>query len=89
MQVADLTIAKEIGYLVSNPPYGERIGKDDEVVQLYQVLGNIMRNHPKWSVYILTANRHFEKYYGKKASRKRKLFNGYIRTDYFQFFGKR
>lgn len=89
MQVADLAITKEIGYLVSNPPYGERIGKDKEVTQIYKTLGNIMRKHPKWSVYVLTANRYFERHYGKDATRKRKLFNGYIRTDFYQYFGKR
>src|SRR5690625_4361400 len=55
MQVRDLTIKKENGYLVSNPPYGERLNEQDEVIGMYRTLGEIMKNHPSWSVYILTS----------------------------------
>lgn len=88
MQVADLTIKDERGYIVTNPPYGKRL-KKDYVGHLYESLGNIMKKYPKWSVYVLTAFSEFEKFYGKKATKKRKLFNGFIRTDYYQYFGKR
>lgn len=87
MQVADLQIITENGYLIGNPPYGKRIGKEKRVGELYRTLGSIMKHHPTWSVYILTAFRHFEKYYGKHATRKRKLFNGFIETNYYQYFG--
>lgn len=89
MQVGDLFIRENNGYLVSNPPYGERIGDRETVDKLYKSLGSIMREHPSWSVYILTAANHFEKHYGQKATKKRKLFNGFIRTDYFQYFGRK
>ncbi|MFG6114569.1 class I SAM-dependent RNA methyltransferase [Halobacillus sp. MO56] len=89
MQVKDLRPKKENGYLVSNPPYGERIGEREEVEAMYRDLGVIMRDHPSWSVYVLTSHSNFEKIYGRQASKKRKLFNGYIQTDYYQFFGKR
>lgn len=89
MQLRDLTIKEEGGYLVSNAPYGERLKDKDYVEFLYKTLGNIMKAHPSWSVYILTAYKQFEKAYGKKATRKRKLFNGFIETDYYQYFGKR
>src|SRR5690625_571169 len=89
MQLADLTIKKDSGYLIGNPPYGERI-KDEQYVQhLYETLGNIMNPHESWSVYILTAFKQFEKAYGKKATKKRKLFNGFIETNYYQYFGKK
>lgn len=88
MQAADLSIRKEKGYIIANPPYGERVGDKENAAKLYSDFGNIMRLHPAWSVYILTAFENFEKEYGKKATKKRKLFNGFIRTDYYQYFGK-
>ncbi|MEN1969387.1 class I SAM-dependent RNA methyltransferase [Lentibacillus sp. N15] len=87
MQVKDLFIRKEGGYLIGNPPYGERIGDKESIAQMYKDFGAVMKSHPSWSVYILTAFGDFEKQYGKKATKKRKLFNGFIRTDYYQYFG--
>ncbi|MFD2045828.1 class I SAM-dependent RNA methyltransferase [Ornithinibacillus salinisoli] len=89
MQVRDLTLRNNNGYIISNPPYGQRIGDREEVIQMYRDLGSIMKNHPSWSVYILTALEDFEKQFGQKATKKRKLFNGFIKTDYYQFFGKK
>lgn len=89
MQVKDLTIQGDNGYLIGNPPYGHRIGDKEEVSQIYRDLGKIMQAHPSWSVYILTADEQFESAYGKQATKKRKLFNGFIRTDYYQYFGKK
>src|SRR5690625_5278062 len=89
MQVKDLHLSKERGYIIGNPPYGERIGDRNAIAKIYQDFGSIMFNHPTWSVYILTAFEQFEKAYGQKATKKRKLFNGFIRTDYYQYFGKR
>ncbi|WP_404452810.1 class I SAM-dependent RNA methyltransferase [Virgibacillus necropolis] len=89
MQVRDLFLRNENGYIVSNPPYGERIGDRKEIAKMHKDLGTIMKNHPSWSVYIITAYEDFEKQYGEKATKKRKLFNGFIRTDYYQYFGKK
>ncbi|WP_430785622.1 THUMP domain-containing class I SAM-dependent RNA methyltransferase [Virgibacillus flavescens] len=89
MQVRDLNIRKENGYIVSNPPYGERIGDKEEIAKMHKDLGAILKEHPSWSVYIITAFEEFEKNYGQKATKKRKLFNGFIRTDYYQYFGKK
>jgi putative N6-adenine-specific DNA methylase len=89
MQVSDLTIQNENGYLVSNPPYGERLSERDEVSAMYRDLGNIMKDHPSWSVYIITSFETFEKQFGKPATKKRKLFNGFIQTNYYQYFGKK
>ncbi|SES79749.1 putative N6-adenine-specific DNA methylase [Oceanobacillus limi] len=89
MQVKDLSPRSNNGYVVSNPPYGQRIGDKKEVMQMYQDLGEIMQDNPSWSVYILTAFEEFEKLYGKKATKKRKLFNGFIKTDYYQYFGEK
>jgi putative N6-adenine-specific DNA methylase len=89
MQVRDFHPKVSNGYLVGNPPYGERLGEKEEVKKIYRDLGRIMNNHPDWSVYILTSYPDFEKIYGRKATKKRKLYNGFIRTDYYQYFGKR
>ena len=89
MQVSDWTIQGEGGYLIGNPPYGERIKDADYVRELYRSLGKVTADHATWSVYILTSFNQFEKAYGKQATKKRKLFNGFIETNYYQYFGKR
>ncbi|TXL67826.1 class I SAM-dependent RNA methyltransferase [Cerasibacillus terrae] len=89
MQVKDLNIRDNNGYIVTNPPYGQRIGEEKEVATVYQALGQIMKDHQTWSVYVLTAFKNFEKTYGSKATKKRKLFNGFIETNYYQYFGKK
>lgn len=89
MQVNDLTIKDENGYIIGNPPYGLRIGNATKIEEIYRSIGEIIRKHPTWSVYILTAFNQFEKIVGRKATKKRKLFNGFIRTDYYQYFGQK
>lgn len=89
MQVKDFATKLEYGCLVGNPPYGERIGELNEVEKMYKEMGQAMRKHDTWSSYILTSHEGFEELYGKKASKKRKLYNGNIKTDFYQFFGPR
>ncbi|MFC0188606.1 class I SAM-dependent RNA methyltransferase [Fictibacillus aquaticus] len=89
MQVRDFTTKKEYGYVVTNPPYGERLGERAEVEELYKDMGNVFRPLDTWSVYVITSNEKFEQLYGKPASKKRKLYNGDLKTDYYQYFGKR
>lgn len=89
MQLKDLAIKEEGGYLIGNPPYGERIEDEAYVVHLYETLGSIMRKNETWSVYILTSYKQFEKAFGKTATKRRKLFNGFIETTYYQYYGKR
>ncbi|GAA4071590.1 class I SAM-dependent RNA methyltransferase [Amphibacillus indicireducens] len=88
MAAQDFHPKKNNGYLISNPPYGERLSDQQEVEQLYRTLGQTMKQNTSWSNYILTSNEDFEKLYGKKATKKRKLFNGFIKVDYYQYFGK-
>ena len=78
----------EYGVAISNPPYGERLGRMQEVHQLYADMGCLFSD-PTWSVYVLTSDEFFESAFGKKANAKRKLFNGNIKTDYYQYYGKR
>jgi putative N6-adenine-specific DNA methylase len=75
------------GYIIANPPYGERLGEKKEAENLYKTMGKVLKKFDTWSTYFLTSNENFEKLYGKKASKKRKLYNGRIKVDYYQFFG--
>jgi putative N6-adenine-specific DNA methylase len=89
MQVSDFTTRKEYGVIVGNPPYGERLGEKEEVEQLYKGMGRALLPLETWSVYMLTSHKGFEDFYGRQATKKRKLFNGFIETDYYQYWGKR
>lgn len=89
MRIQDFTTKRDYGVIVSNPPYGERLGEKSAVEQMYKEMGKALIPLDTWSVYIMTSNENFEKLYGKPATKKRKLFNGFIRTDYYQYWGKR
>lgn len=89
MQVRDITTRKEYGVIVGNPPYGERIGEKQDVEHMYKEMGQALMKLETWSIYILTSNENFEQIYGKLATKKRKLFNGFIRTDLYQYWGKK
>ncbi len=89
MQVKDFTTKSEYGYVVTNPPYGERLNDRPYVEKLYSDMGSVFTKLDTWSVYLLTSHEGFEQFYGKPATKKRKLFNGFIKTDYYQYFGKR
>lgn len=89
MQARDFTTTLTDGVMIGNPPYGERIGEIEVIEKVISDLGYLMEQHPSWSVYMLSSMENFENLYGKKATKKRKLFNGFIRTDYYQFWGKR
>lgn len=87
--VKDFKTDKEYGVIVANPPYGERLGEQDSVRQLYHEMGQVFHPLDTWSKYILTSDLAFEEFYGQKATKKRKLYNGALRTDLFQYWGKR
>ena len=89
MQASDITSNGPYGVIVGNPPYGERLGDKPEVERLYRSIGKVFEKLDTWSVYILTSHPEFEKLYGKPATKKRKLFNGFIRTDFYQYWGPR
>ena len=82
---ADATSSQRFGCVVTNPPYGERIG--DDVRGLYARLPTVFARLPTWSHYVLTAVDDFERIVGKPADRRRKLYNGRIACTYFQYHG--
>ncbi|KRN59059.1 hypothetical protein IV45_GL000095 [Limosilactobacillus secaliphilus] len=75
------------GVIVANPPYGERLSDRETVRELYRQMGQLYRPLTTWSKYILTADLEFEKFYGEPATKRRKLYNGALRTDLFQYWG--
>ncbi len=89
LAVKDWHTDKINGVIVANPPYGERLSDHEAVHELYRQMGDIYRPMPTWSKYILTADLEFEKYYGAPATKRRKLYNGALRTDLFQYWGKK
>lgn len=89
MQLADFTTEKEYGVILANPPYGERLGEEEEVHKLYREMGKVYRPLKTWSKYIITSDLAFETFYREKATKKRKLYNGALRTDLFQYWGER
>lgn len=85
----DVDILDDYGVVITNPPYGERMGEKEEVHRLYMDFGKKFRQLETWSIYLITSEEEFEKLYGKKANRKRKLYNGRIKVDYYQYYGPR
>lgn len=75
------------GWLITNPPYGERLGELKEAETLYQEMNVAFKNLDTWSFYILTSHPRFEQIFGRQADKKRKLYNGRIQCNFYQFFG--
>lgn len=88
LPVEQVYTRSKYGYLITNPPYGERLGERNEVEALYRVMGETFRKLPDWSVFVITAHKEFEKLYGRRADKKRKLYNGRLECDLYQFFGR-
>lgn len=88
LAVKDFHTDQPRGVIVANPPYGQRMSDQAAVRQLYREMGEVYRPLTGWSKYILTSDLGFEKAYGAKATKRRKLYNGSLRTDYFQFWAK-
>lgn len=86
-KLSSINIKDEYGVIICNPPYGERLGEKHEVEKLYKLMGEVFKEKLTWSKYIITSNENFERAYGKRADRKRKLYNGRIKVDYYQYYG--
>lgn len=77
------------GFIISNPPYGERLGEKEEVEAMYSMMGDSFGRLKTWSKFILTSHEEFEKNYGKKADKNRKLYNGKIKCYLYQYMGQK
>ena len=89
MRLQDLHTNKINGVIISNPPYGERLSNDDAVTKLYQEMGQTFAPLKTWSKFILTSDEAFEAKFGSQADKKRKLYNGTLKVDLYQYFGQR
>ncbi|MBQ6587651.1 MAG: class I SAM-dependent RNA methyltransferase [Butyrivibrio sp.] len=85
--IADLSHRKKYGFIITNPPYGERIGEQNELPALYKTIGARYKELDAWSMYLITGFEQAEKYIGKKADKNRKIYNGMIKTYFYQFMG--
>ena len=78
------------GIIITNPPYGERIGDVQAIKEAYKGLKSFLEKRPDWSLFIITSDRNLEsKIYGRPANRRRKLYNGRIETTFYQFHGEK
>ena len=87
--VADLSHPKKYGFLITNPPYGERMQEKEDMPALYSCLGERYKALDSWSMYLITAYENAERDIGRKADKNRKIYNGMMRTYYYQFLGPR
>lgn len=89
MRLQDLRTDKINGVIISNPPYGERLLDETAIKQLYREMGETFAPLTTWSLFILTSDEGFEMNFGKVADKKRKLYNGTLKVDLYQYFGQR
>lgn len=87
--VEQLSHPKKYGFLITNPPYGERLSEKEQLPELYRTLGERYRALDSWSMYLITAYENAERDIGRKADKNRKLYNGMMKTYYYQFIGPR
>lgn len=85
--VKDLHHPKKYGFIITNPPYGERLEDKDSLPRIYREFGEAFRNLDSWSAYMITSYGDAERWFGKKAQKNRKIYNGMIRTYFYQFPG--
>ena len=85
--VKDLSHPKKYGFIITNPPYGERMEEKERLPRLYREFGESFRKLDSWSAYMITSYDEAERYFGRKADRNRKIYNGMLRTYFYQFLG--
>ena len=85
--VADLRHPKKYGFVITNPPYGERLEEKADLPELYTTIGEVYKNLDAWSMYMITSYQDTERYIGRKADKNRKIYNGMIKTYFYQFMG--
>ena len=85
--VSELHHPKKYGFVITNPPYGERLEEKEALPGLYTEIGKAYQGLDSWSMYMITSYEDTEKYIGRKADRNRKIYNGMLKTYYYQFLG--
>ena len=87
--VSELSHPKKYGFVITNPPYGARLEEKKNLPALYKEMGDAFRRLDSWSEYVITAYEDAEKYIGRKADKNRKIYNGMMKTYFYQFLGPR
>ena len=86
-EVKDLNHPRKYGFIITNPPYGERLEEKSALPRIYRDFGEAFRRLDSWSAYMITSYDDAERYFGRKAEKNRKIYNGMIRTYFYQFPG--
>lgn len=87
--VRELSSPKPYGFIITNPPYGERLEEKEALPALYTTIGERFKALDNWSMFLITSYEEAEKYVGRKADKNRKIYNGMIKSYYYQFMGPR
>lgn len=87
--VAQLSHPKKYGFIITNPPYGERLAEKESLPALYRIIGERFRSLDDWSLYLITSYEQAEREIGRKADKNRKIYNGMMKTYYYQFLGSK
>lgn len=85
--VADLHHPKKYGFIITNPPYGERLEEKADLPELYTQIGQAFAGLDAWSLYMITSYEDAQRYIGRKADKNRKIYNGMLKTYFYQFMG--
>ena len=85
--VSQLRHPKKYGFVITNPPYGERLEEKEKLPELYGQIGEALRQLDSWSAYLITSYEEAERYIGRKADKNRKIYNGMLKTYFYQFLG--
>ncbi len=85
--VRDLSHPKKYGFIITNPPYGERLEDKKDLPELYRAFGESFRRLETWSAYMITSYEDAERYFGRRADKNRKIYNGMLKTYFYQFQG--
>lgn len=86
-EVRDLSHPKPYGFIITNPPYGERLGEKEALPDIYREFGEGFKKLKDWSAYMITNYEDAERYFGRKADKNRKIYNGMLKTYFYQFLG--
>ena len=87
--VGELSHPGSYGFIITNPPYGERIGERTELPSIYKKLGERYAALSDWSMYLITAYEDAQKYIGRKADKNRKIYSGMMKTYFYSYIGKK
>ena len=85
--VRELNHPKKYGFVITNPPYGERLEDKADLPALYSAFGESFRRLDSWSAYMITSYEDTEKYFGRKSDKNRKIYNGMLKTYFYQYMG--